>query len=108
MDQPVSGGVVSGQKFDTGKPSFSLIPPGTLVQVVKVLTAGAAKYNDDAVTPNWQKVPNARSRYYDAAQRHLEAWWAGERNDSEWGSNHLAHAVVNLLFLMWFDGRETK
>ena len=52
---------------------------------------------------NWQKVDNARTRYFDAAQRHILAWWQGEQTDSESGKHHLAHAVCCLMFLMWFD-----
>ena len=52
---------------------------------------------------NWRYVDNARTRYFDAAQRHIMAWWQGEQTDSESGKHHLAHAVCCLMFLMWFD-----
>ncbi len=52
---------------------------------------------------NWQKVPDARRRYYDAAMRHIDSWFGGEVKDSETGLPHLAHAVCCLLFLIWFD-----
>lgn len=36
---------VQGQKFDTGKPRFSLLPSCTLKPVLRVLEAGAVKYS---------------------------------------------------------------
>lgn len=89
-------------KNDKGKPRWSLIPSGTLSQIIKVLEFGAAFYQVD----NWQGVPDARRRYYDATMRHVEAWWKGELKDSETGLPHLAHAATCLLFLMWFDDWE--
>ena len=64
---------------------------------------GAAKYGQD----NWQRVPEARQRYFDAAMRHLLAWWDGERLDAESGLPHLAHAGCCILFLLWAD-RDAK
>lgn len=90
---------IVGQKYDSEKPKFSLIPSKPLWQVVEVLEFGAGKYGVD----NWQSVPNARERYFNACHRHLNAWWAGEKTDSESRLPHLAHAVCCLLFLMWFD-----
>ena len=65
---------------------------------------GAAKYGAD----NWQHVPNARQRYFDAAMRHLLAWWDGERLDAESGLPHLAHAGCCILFLLWADKDATE
>jgi hypothetical protein len=93
---------VSGQKFDSGKRRFSLVPKGTAEEVIDVLDIGATKYSDD----NWMKVPNARTRYYDALMRHVSAWWNGEKKDPETGKHHLAHAICCALFLIWFDKNE--
>ena len=49
-------------KHDQSKPRFSLIPVGTLNAVIRVLEFGASKYAEN----NWQTVPDARRRYYDA------------------------------------------
>jgi len=92
-----------GEKRDDGKPRWDLLPWPEVGQVVGVLTFGAAKYADD----NWQKVPDARRRYFAAAMRHLTAWWEGERIDPESGRHHLAHATCCVLFLLWFDRKET-
>lgn len=90
---------VKGVKFDYDKPQWSLMPWKALSQVVDVLTYGAKKYAPD----NWKKVPNARQRYIDAGFRHLTAYASGEKNDSETGLSHLAHAMCCLLFLLAFD-----
>lgn len=81
-------------KHDAGKPRPGLLPPRAVSAVVAVLTHGAAKYSAN----NWVKVTEW-SRYYDAAQRHLLAWHAGETADPDSGLPHLAHAACNLLFL---------
>lgn len=89
-----------GRKDDSAKRRYSLLPTGTVNSVVDVLEFGSKKYADN----NWQKVPNAKTRYYDAALRHIDAWFNGEIKDSETGLPHLAHAICCLMFLMWFDG----
>ena len=91
-------------KHDQSKPRFSLIPAGTLNAVVRVLEFGTGKYAEN----NWQTVPDARRRYYDAMQRHIDAWWQGEKKDSETGESHLAHAVCCALFLMWLDDNSKR
>lgn len=88
-----------GRKDDGAKIRYSLLPVGTVNQVVQVLEFGSKKYADN----NWQKVPNAKTRYYDAALRHIDSWWQGEKTDSETGLPHLAHAICCLMFLIWFD-----
>lgn len=90
---------MTGVKHDAGKPRWSLLPKGTVAQVVQVLECGADKYGAD----NWQRVPDARQRYYDALMRHVQAWWHGQRYDTETDCHHLAHAVCCLLFLLWLD-----
>lgn len=86
-------------KFDAGKWRLSLIPVSCIRTIVGVLEFGAAKYALD----NWKTVPDARRRYYDAALRHLTAWWDGERNDPESNLPHLAHAACCIIFLLWLD-----
>jgi len=91
----------SGMKFDGNKPRYSLLPKGVVNSVVEVLEFGAKKYSAD----NWQEVDNAEERYYNAAMRHIDSWWNGEKRDPETGIHHLAHAATNLFFLMWFDNK---
>lgn len=85
-----------GRKFDTGKPEYALLPPFALEETVRVLTAGAQKYERE----NWRFVDDAKYRYFNALQRHVWAWKRGEVNDPETGLHHLAHAMCCLMFLM--------
>lgn len=94
----------AGLKLDNGKPRHSLIPKGSISSVIAVLEFGAKKYEAN----NWQKVDNAKERYYDAAMRHIDSWWNGEKFDQETGIHHLAHAATNLFFLKWFDDKENN
>ena len=91
-----------GRKHDSNKPRYSLLPTGTVNQVIQVLEYGAVKYEPE----NWQHVPSARTRYYDAAMRHIDDWWNGSEVDEESSLPHLAHAICCLLFLLWFDEQE--
>lgn len=91
-----------GVKNDSGKIEWSYLPIEPMNEVLKVLMLGDRKYpSPDGC--NWKVVPNARKRYYNAALRHLTSWYNGEKTDQETGYNHLAHAVTNCLFLLWFE-----
>jgi hypothetical protein len=46
--------------------------------------------------------------YIDAGFRHFAAYAGGEKNDSETGLSHLAHAMCCMLFLLSFDLGEDK
>lgn len=86
-------------KYDTGKLMFTCLTRGlalALRSVAAVLTYGALKYKPDS----WKTVPDAKRRYEDALDRHLNAWKAGEHADGESGMSHLSHAACNVLFLL--------
>lgn len=98
---------MEGLKYDSGKLLFSCLTRGLalpLRAVAAVLTYGAQKYKRDS----WQTVPNAKERYEDALDRHLNAWKSGEQRDEESGMLHLAHAACNVLFILWFEITENK
>ena len=86
--------MAEGKKYDGEKPRLYLLPPHTLVEVGKVLTFGAAKYDEH----NWKKLDNLQNRYTGAALRHIFAHMAGEELDPETGLDHLAHALCCLMF----------
>lgn len=92
-------------KADDGKTKWSLIPFRELEQVAIVLENGAKKYKID----NWKKCDDV-TRYKDALMRHVIAYISGEKiddvNDGGDGLSHLAHAICNCLFLMYFDNEE--
>lgn len=94
-----NGSSGDGVKHDTGKPRYSLLPWDAVASVVDVLEYGAKRYAHH----NWQRVPQASDRYFDAAMRHLIAWRSGETVDPESRLPHLAHATCCLLFLAWFE-----
>ena len=93
-----------GRKFDTNKPRWSLLPFKEVEEIVKVLTFGAKKYEDN----NWMHVTPFKDRYFSALQRHLTAWWSGKKVDPDSSFSHLAHAGCCLLFLMWGDNNIDK
>ena len=88
-------------KNDNGKLQWSLMPFEQLEDVVRVLMNGAKKYSKD----NWKKCDDI-TRYKDALMRHVVAYCKGEALDPEDCLPHLAHAICNCLFLMWFSSQE--
>ena len=90
--------LTEGNKFDQGKVRFGLMPVSPLREIARVFTNGANKYADR----NWE-LGIKFERVYSALQRHLNAWWEREDNDSEWGLSHLAHAGCCLLFLLYYS-----
>ena len=86
------------KKNDEGKPTFELIPFDLLADVNKVLQHGRDTYG----LGNWKKTNGFKmSRPFNALLRHMFAWWSGEDNDKQTGISHLAHAMCNLLFMMY-------
>ena len=85
-----------GRKFDGGKLQFSLLPPKSVEETIRVLQFGAQKY----AVGNWKIVPNARERYFNAAMRHLWEHHKGEMLDPETGLSHVAHAICCLMFIL--------
>lgn len=89
-----------GVKFDGDKPRFDLLPPELLDAVAVVLAFGAKKYADR----NWE-LGMDWGRVFGAAQRHLWAWWRGEKGDKDTGYSHLWHAATNVAFLIAYEAR---
>jgi hypothetical protein len=69
------------------KPLMHFVPPVALLMEARVMELGASKYGPY----NWQDSAIDASTYYDAAMRHLMAWFTGEDVDPESGISHLAH-----------------
>ena len=89
---------MTGVKYDSKKPDYSLIPPYALDDVAKVLTYGAQKYDRH----NWKQLENLDTRYFAAAQRHLWALQRDETLDEETGIHHAAHAICCMMFMLEF------
>lgn len=60
------------------------------------LLDGALKYGRS----NFRAVGVRASIYYDAARRHLNAWFEGEDNDPDSGLPHLAHALATIAIVV--------
>ena len=89
-----------GKKWDRGKLRYDLLPYDVLEQIVGVLTDGSVNYGDR----NWERGMSW-GRVFAAAQRHQSQFWQGHEFDDESGRNHLAHAIVNLMFLLAYYDR---
>ena len=88
-----------GVKADKGKPRLGLVlveVPHAFEKVGTLLGFGADKYS----VGNWDKVSEGEMRYLDALMRHLTEHHKGNKVDPESGELHLAHAAVNILFLL--------
>ena len=83
-----------GIKYDSAKPKMNLLPPKAILEVAKVLTFGAEKYDAE----NWRKLDDLQNRYTAGALRHIFAHMDGEKLDPETGLSHMAHALCCLLF----------
>lgn len=90
-----------GRKYDGGKLRYDLIPVLALEDMVKGLTFGTIKYDDN----NWVKVPNGRKRYLAAALRHIQEYRKGVLWDEEQNIHHLSAAMNNLSFIVEKDLR---
>ena len=85
-----------GVKNDSGKLEWDLLPIEPVEEIIRVLMYGKQKYSKD----NWKKVPESKTRYYNALMRHITAWQKGEKFDPETKLSHLSHAGCCLLFLL--------
>lgn len=84
----------AGQKKDSGKLQWHLLPMQFLRGVVRVLMFGAKKYS----AHNWRGgMPWTQT--HNATLRHLDAWMSGEDLDPETGESHIDHALCELVFL---------
>ncbi len=86
-------------KADGGKPNPTLLEVGctrALRAVQATLDYGNIKYE----AHSWKKVPDGEARYDAAARRHRIARDMGELQDEESWLPHLAHEIVNNLFLL--------
>ncbi len=76
---------------------FDLIPVEPLTRLAEHYGKGAAKY----YPRNWEQGYDW-SLSYGALMRHLTAWWGGEENDPELGSNHLDAVMFHAMALREF------
>lgn len=89
---------MAGVKHDSGKLPYHLISPHILNALATILEFGAKKY----APRNWEDGMDW-SRVFGALQRHMWAWWGGEKLDPETGKSHLWHAACCLMFLIHYE-----
>lgn len=87
-----------GDRHNAGKPRMSLLPPGPIIEVMRVAEYGSRKYADR----NWEKGLSY-SEILDCLFRHALKWMGRERMDQESNCHHLAHVVWNALALMQME-----
>ena len=74
------------------KVSLSKIPVAGLIHEALAMKNGAEKYGPH----NWREHPVIATVYYDAALRHMMAWFDGEEVAADSGVHHLGHAKACL------------
>jgi hypothetical protein len=77
------------------KPPLSVIPCPVLFELGAAMLEGACKYGRH----NYRLAGVRPSIYYDAAMRHLMAWWEGEDIDPDSGLSHVVKAIACLVVL---------
>lgn len=82
----------------SGKLGLHKIPYEMLESLAQVMDYGDNKY----APGNWKKGTNWLE-FFGSTLRHLYKWRQGEDVDPESGCLHLAHAICNLTFLIWYS-----
>jgi len=90
------------------KASISVVSAPVISELGVAMFEGARKYGRH----NWRAAAARASVYYDAAFRHLAAWWEGEDIDQDSGLSHITKAMASLMVLRdamiqdkWLDDR---
>lgn len=86
-----------GIKYDEKKERTDLMPADALLEVAKVFTFGASKYEDR----NYEKGMKW-GRVFGAILRHLFKFWSGEDHDKETGYHHMTHATCCCLMMLTY------
>lgn len=74
---------------------FSTVPEEVMGEVALAMLEGALKYGRH----NYRVIGIRSSVYYDAARRHLGAWWEGEDIDPHSGLSHITKCIASLVVL---------
>ena len=81
--------------FGSQKVGLSCVPMTVVLELATAMREGAQKYGRH----NWRESGVRSSVYFDAAIRHLFAWWEGEEIDPDSGISHLTKAMASLAVL---------
>jgi hypothetical protein len=77
------------------KVPLSTVPATVIFETGLGMMEGALKYGRH----NYRAIGVRSSVYYDAAIRHLGAWWEGEDTDPDSGLSHVTKAIASLVVL---------
>ncbi len=90
-------------RFGMAKPGIADVPPVALIHLGLAMRDGARKYG----RANYREHPVTASVYYEAATRHLMAWWDGEENAEDSGVHHLGHVMACCAILLDTQAQKT-
>lgn len=79
----------------TKKPPMSTVSSLVLQEVGVAMLEGARKYGRH----NYRVAGVRASVYFDAAKRHLDAYWEGQDTDPDSGLSHITKAIAGLIVL---------
>jgi hypothetical protein len=91
-------------KETAGKIRLDLVPFEAIMEIGKVYSMGADKYEDH----NWRKGLLFMKHHIGAALRHIGKFVLGLDKDDESGLPHLAHACFHLMAVMTHQVNGTK
>jgi hypothetical protein len=98
-------------EFGAEKVALHVVPCNILMDLALGMAEGSCKYGSH----NYREMGVRASIYFDAAMRHLMAWWEGEDIDPDSGLNHVVKAMTSLVVLRdsmhmgnWDDDRPIK
>lgn len=77
------------------KAPMSTVPTQVIAELGIAMMEGARKYGRS----NYRIAGCRSSVYYDAAMRHLMAWWEGQDIDPDSGLSHVSKAIASLAVL---------
>jgi len=98
---PVANGSPCGEvalRYNSGKPSFHymLFFPRAIELLARIFEGGEHKYDYG----NWRKGGNSDKSYLNPAMRHLlKRFGQDEVFDDEFKTNHIGHAIWNLMVM---------
>jgi hypothetical protein len=84
----------SKNRYNSGKPKWSLVDFESLLPMVRVLEFGSLKYS-----PNQWKNGLNIDEICESMCRHLFSYMQGEQNDPESKLSHIGHIQCNAMFL---------
>lgn len=111
MEYPTKKDTNPKNAVGVGKAPRSTVSAQVMGEVGVAMLEGALKYGRS----NYRSAGVRASVYYDAAGRHLDAWWEGQDIDPESGLSHITKAIAGLMVLRdsmlqgnWVDDRPPR